>query len=133
METTNLTHRSALRPVRLLVAGYLALSLLTVLAVVALRHHTGIVTQAVWIRTIIVAASALLTTGFAAQAARGSRGGYRRLRIVSIAMLVAIVVIIALPGVFPAWLKVEQGVCALFLLGVVVLTNRRQLRALFAR
>jgi hypothetical protein len=37
-----------------------------------------------------------------------------RLRIVSAVVLVAIVVIIAPPGGFPLWLKIEQGGCGLF-------------------
>ena len=43
-------------------------------------------------------------------------------------MLVAIAVILAVPGDFPAWLKVEQAVCGLLLLGVVVLVNRPAVR-----
>ena len=55
----------------------------------------------------------------------------RRLRILSSVMVVAIGVIIALPGLFPVWLKVEQGACALLLVGVVILANGRQTRAQF--
>ncbi len=47
-------------------------------------------------------------------------------------MLVAIAVIVALPGAFPVWLRVEQAVCGLLLAGVVVLVNGRHLRSLFA-
>ncbi len=41
-------------------------------------------------------------------------------------MVVAIRVIIALPGTFPVWLKVEQGLCGLLLIGVVILANSRR-------
>ena len=47
-------------------------------------------------------------------------------------MLAAIAVIIAVPGSFPLWMKIEQGVCGLLLLGVVAIVNGRQLRAGFA-
>jgi hypothetical protein len=47
-------------------------------------------------------------------------------------MVAAIAVIIALPGTFPLWMKIEQGVCGLILLGVVVIVNGRRLRSLFA-
>jgi hypothetical protein len=97
-----------------------------------LRNNTAIVTPAVWVRGTIVVASALLTTSFAAQMARGSSAGYLRLRLVSAIMLVAIVVIIALPGTFPLWMKIEQGVCGLLLLGVVVVVNSKHLRSVFA-
>jgi hypothetical protein len=45
---------------------------------------------------------------------------------------VAIVFIIALPGTFPMWMKIEQGVCGLVLIGVVVLVNGKHIRSLFA-
>ncbi|MBL7486965.1 hypothetical protein I6A60_34260 [Frankia sp. AgB1.9] len=124
--------RSALRAVRLLTGGYLTLSVLTMAAVVLLRGHPSLVTGAVWTRTTIVTVSALLTFAFAAGTARGSRGAFRRLRIVSTVMVIAIVVIVAIPGDFPMWLKIEQGACGLLLLGVVRLVRGRHLRGLFA-
>jgi hypothetical protein len=125
------THTAAFRTVRTLVAGYLALSVLTVVAVVILRHHASIVTDAVWVRTIIVVGSAALMTTFAARAARGHGRSYLRLRLVSAIMLVAIAVIIAIPGDFPVWLKVEQGACGLLLLGVALVVNGKHLRTAF--
>jgi hypothetical protein len=68
----------------------------------------------------------------ATRTAGGSRGAYRRLRIVSAVMLAAIVVIIALPGEFPLWLKIEQGVCGLLLAGVVLIANGPRVRSQFA-
>ena len=122
---------AALRSVQLLVAGYLAISLLTLIAIIALRNHTSMVNDAVWTRGTIVVGSAVLTFLFARSAARGSRRGYLRLRIVSAVMLVAIVVIISLPGVFPLWMKGEQAVCGLLLLGVALLVNGKHLRSVF--
>lgn len=121
-----------MKPLKVLAASYLAVSVLTLLAVVMLRHHPSIVTDAVWVRTTIVVISSALTFTFAVRAAAGSRGAYRRLRILSLVMVVAIGVIIALPGTFPIWLKLEQGVCGLLLIGVVILANRRPVRALFS-
>ncbi|MCK7625221.1 hypothetical protein MUU72_19275 [Streptomyces sp. RS10V-4] len=123
---------TALRGVRLLVGGYLALSVLTLVAIYLLRGDAAAVNDAVWVRAGIVAVSALLTFVFAVRAARGSRGAYRRLRIVAAVMTAAIAVIIAVPGPFPLWLKIEQGVCGLALLGVLVLANGRHLRGVFA-
>jgi hypothetical protein len=122
---------AALRSVQLLVAGYLALSVLTLIAIIALRNHTTVVNAAVWTRGTIVVASATLTVLFARRAARGSRKGFLRLRIVSAVMLVAIVVIISLPGTFPLWMKGEQAVCGLLLLGVALLVNGKHLRSVF--
>ncbi|MBV9709407.1 MAG: hypothetical protein JO011_00675 [Ktedonobacteraceae bacterium] len=125
--------RTALRNVQLLVGGYLALSVLTLVAIILLQNNPALVTPAVWVRGTIVVLSALLTTFFAARMARGSRLGYLGLRLESAIMFVAITVIIALPGLFPLWIKIEQGICGLLLLGVVVLTNGKLLRSTFAR
>jgi hypothetical protein len=122
--------QTAFRRVKLLVGCYLGISVLTLVAIVLLRNNPAIVTSAVWIRGSIVVASALLTTAIAAQMTRGSSGGYLRLRLVSVIMLVAIVIIIALPDPFPLWMKIEQGVCGL--LGVVVIVNGKHLRSTFA-
>jgi hypothetical protein len=123
---------TALRRIRLLVATYLGISVLTLVAVVLLRHRPGVVNDAVWIRGMIVVASALLTFAFTVRAARGSRRAFRRLRLISAIMMVAIAVIVALPGTFPVWMKLEQGVCGLLLLGVVLMVNGKHLRAAFA-
>lgn len=124
--------RRALRTAKGLVGCYLALSVATFVAIVVLRNHAGIVNDAVWIRGTIVAATSVLMLTFAVGAARGSRRAYLRLRIASAAMVVAIAVIIALPGMFPLWLKIEQAVCGLLLVGVVLSVNGRRLRSLFA-
>ena len=119
--------------VKALLVGYLAVSVLTLAAIVLLRNDVSVVNPAVWIRGTIVAASSVLTLAFAAGAARGSRGAYRRLRVITAVMPVAIVVIIALPGTFPLWMKLEQAVCGVLLLGVVAVVNGRVMRASFAR
>ena len=79
---------------------------------------------------VLVTAALMLL--FATRASQGSRRAYRRLRIISIVTVVAIAAIIASPGPFPAWLKVEQGVCGLIMAGIAVLANGSHLRALFA-
>src|SRR5690242_472606 len=97
-----------MRAVRKLLAGYLALSAATYAAVVLLRNHSGIVNQAVWVRMTIVVLGAVLLNAFGTRAARGSVRAYRRLRLISAILLLAIAVIVATPGPFPAWLKLEQ-------------------------
>jgi hypothetical protein len=124
--------RTAFRPIKLLVGGYLATSVLTLVAIVLLRHHPSEVNPAVWTRAVIVAASALLSFSLAVRAANGARRAFLRLRIISAVMVVAIAVIIVLPGTFPLWLKIEQGVCGLLLIGVALLVNGSRLRARFA-
>ena len=110
----------AMRTTRILVGTYLTLSVLTLVAVFLMRHHAGLVNPAVWVRTCIVAASAALMMSFVVRNAK------RRLRLVSTIMLVAIAVILAVPGDFPLWLKIEQAICGLLLVGVVVKAWRRE-------
>ncbi|MFE0020904.1 hypothetical protein [Amycolatopsis sp. NPDC059021] len=124
--------KSALRTVKTLVGLYTALSLLTLVAIILLRNRADLVTDAVWIRGTIVAVTALLMFSFAIRTGQGRSRAFLRLRLVSGIMLVAIVVIIALPGAFPTWMKIEQGVCGLLLLGVVFLVNGPRLRSVFS-
>lgn len=123
---------AAFRTVKLLAGGYLAISALAVVAIVLLRHHPAEVNPSVWTHGIVVAASALVAFGLAVRTARGSRRAFLRLRIASAVIVVAIAVIIALPGSFPLWMKAEQGVAGLLMLGIAVLVNRGHLRSLFA-
>jgi hypothetical protein len=125
--------RSLMRQVKLLVGSYLTLSGLTVVAVFLMRNHPNLVTIAVWIRTVIVTATAALMAAFATGTARGSRRAYLRLRLASAIMVIAIAAIVALPDGFPLWMKVEQNVCGLLLIGVTVLVNGRHMRTLFSQ
>jgi hypothetical protein len=123
--------RSAFRAVAILVGGYLTISVLTMVAVIVLRNDAAVVTAAVWIRGTIVTASSILMSFFVWRASRGSARAYLRLRLVSAIMVIAIIVIIAVPGTFPLWLKVEQGVCGVILIAVVSIVNGRHLRSSF--
>ena len=123
---------AAFRKIKLLVGGYAGISLLGVVAIVLMRQHPAEVNSAVWVQGIVVAASALVAFNVAARAARGSRWAYRRLRILSVVVVAAIAVKVALPGTFPLWVKAELGVAGLFMIGVAVLANSSQLRSLFA-
>jgi hypothetical protein len=131
----DLTHprtAEAFRTIRRLLLAYLGVSVAALVAIVAMRNDAAEVNSAVWTRATIVAVTAVLMLLFAAKAAEGSRGAYRRLRIISIVTVVVIAVIIAAPGTFPVWLKIEQGLCGLIMAGVAVVSNQPGLRALFA-
>jgi len=119
----------AFRRIRGFLGCYLALSALTVAATALLRLRAVDVTPAVWTRESIVLASAVATYAFAVRAGRGSRRALLRLRLVSAVMLAAIAVVVALPGAFPGWLRIEQAGCGLLLLPVVVLANSGRVRA----
>ncbi|QTZ93541.1 hypothetical protein [Streptomyces auratus] len=124
--------RQAFRSTELLVGCYAALSALTLVPIILLRHHPDLVTDAVWVRASIVVATSLLMVSFAVRTSRGHSRSYLRLRLASGIMLAAIAVILAMPGAFPLWLKAEQGVCGVLLLGVVVIVNGTRMRSAFA-
>jgi hypothetical protein len=69
---------------------------------------------------------------FASGAAKGDPRALLRLRIVSAVMIAVIVVIVALPGGFPTWLKIEQAGCGVLLLGVAGIANGQRVRSAFA-
>lgn len=119
--------------IRKLVYGYLTIGVLALVAVVLLRGDPAQVNNVVWTRSVIVVLTAALLTIFAARAARGSRGMFLRLRIVSIVTPVAIAVLVALPGTLPLWMRIEQSVCGVVMIGVAVVANGRHLRELFAK
>jgi small-conductance mechanosensitive channel len=112
-----------------LLAAFLVISVSTVVAVVLMRHNPALVTPAVWVRTPLVAASAAVLLLFARRAAAGHRASFRRLRIISMVVLAAIIAVVAWPGAFPVWLRVEQAVCGVFMLSVVARTNLRVVRS----
>lgn len=118
-----------LRTVVKLLAAFLVISVGTVVAAVVMRHDPALVTAAVWVRTPLVTASAAVLLLFARRAAAGHRASFRRLRVISMVVLAAIVVVVAWPGAFPAWLRVEQAVCGVVMLSVVVRTNLRSVRS----
>jgi hypothetical protein len=124
--------KASLRTVTALVGSYLAVSVLTLGAIILFRDNPVIVNTAVWIRGTIVVASAALLFFSARRASSGAPRAFLRVRLISAIMLVAIVVIIALPGTFPLWMKLEQAVCGILLLVVVILVNGRRLRSFFA-
>jgi hypothetical protein len=131
--TQHLRNRSTLRTITALVGTYLALSVVTLVAMVVLRNDPTIVTTAVWIRGSLVTASAVLLFIFALRAGAGAPRAFLRVRIVSAIVLVAIAVIVALPGTFPIWFRIEQAACGILMLAVVILVNTKRLRAHFAR
>ncbi|RAG86040.1 hypothetical protein DN069_08465 [Streptacidiphilus pinicola] len=135
MTTQAITHprsQAAFRSLRTLVTAYAGLSVATLGVAYLLRGHTALVTSTVWIRGGIVALASLLMLSFVVRSARGHRGAFRRLRITSALMLVAIAVIASLPGFLPVWMRVEQALCGVLLLGVVAIANGRHLRGVFA-
>jgi hypothetical protein len=123
---------TALRTTTILIGAYFTLSLLTLAVAVLLRDDPTIVNIAVWIRGCFAAASGGVLLALAMRASRGSAAAYLRVRIIAPIIVVAITVIVLLPGTFPLWMKVEQAACGLLLLAVAVVVNLRRTRAVFS-
>lgn len=130
----NLDHSSiqkAFRSVKFLVGCYLVISLLTVVAIIVLSNDPKLVNDQAWWRGIIVALTSILMFAFTVSASRGSSRGLLRLRLVSAIVFVAFAIILfVLP--LPDWMRIEQAVCAVILLVIVVLVNSKQILSLFA-
>ncbi|EMD29994.1 hypothetical protein [Amycolatopsis azurea] len=117
---------------KVLVSCYIALSVLALLVAYLWRNRPDLVTDLVWVRGEGVLIASVVLLLFVFGTTRGRRGAYLRLRIASAAMVVAIAVLISLPGFLPVWMRVEQGLCGLVLIGVAVIANGTRLRSLFA-
>ena len=121
---------ASFRQVELLAGAYFGLSALTLAAIIVVSDLAGGLSATVWTRGIIVTVGAAALFAAATRAAHGSRQAWRRMRIVSAVLAASMVAVIALPG-FPLWMKAEQGVAGLCLLGVMVLASRSHLRSIF--
>ena len=64
--------------------------------------------------------------------ARGSRSAWRRLRIIAPIVVVAVIVIVSIPGFLPDWVRLEQAVCGALVLPAAIILNLPRTRSLFA-
>ncbi|WP_051341805.1 hypothetical protein [Pseudonocardia spinosispora] len=125
--------RRALRTTRNLIVAFIVLSAATCIATFFLNHYApALVNSTVWTRSFLVLADSVLAMLYAVRASRGFTQAHRNLRLLAAGSLVAVVVLVVLPGLLPGWMKLEQALCGLLLLGVVVNVNGRKVRALFA-
>ncbi|MFB7615096.1 hypothetical protein [Kitasatospora sp. NPDC056181] len=103
-----------------------------VLGVVAVMAFTGHeVTAFLWIRGAVLLAIAPLVHRMAVRASEGSFKAFDRVRTLSTVMPIAIVGVDLVPGLCPAWYAVLQGLSALAMAGVAVLTRGPVLSAAF--
>ena len=66
---------------------------------------------------LMLAATVVLLL-LAVAAARGSRRAWVRIRVISVVGVIAVAVIVSIPGFLPPWVDLEQGVCGALLLPV---------------
>jgi peptidoglycan/LPS O-acetylase OafA/YrhL len=117
--------------IRTLATLYMIVNLATFGVICALHNRHDLVNDTVWTRGTILAATSLLLLAFTKGIARGSHKAFLRVRIISVILLVSVVALLVIPGLLPSWMKVEQGVCGLLLLGIVAAVNSRHNRSLF--
>ncbi|GAA1214416.1 hypothetical protein GCM10009665_00200 [Kitasatospora nipponensis] len=110
--------------------GAVSAVVLGTVAVMALTHHP--VTAFLWVRGGILLALAPLLRRYVNQASQGSRPAFDRVRTLATTLPVAVVGVDLVPGLCPAWYAVLQGLSALALVAVAVLTRGAVLRAAFS-
>ncbi|GAB3615243.1 hypothetical protein GCM10027415_35830 [Humibacter ginsengisoli] len=125
--------RAAFRPVLLLFTGFLVVSAAMIAVLVAMSVGGASIESAIWIRCSLVLASAVVLLLIGASAARGSRAAWIRLRIITPIVVIAVIVIVSIPGFLPDWVRVEQAVCGLLVLPAVILVNLPRMGRLFPK
>jgi hypothetical protein len=120
------------RRARMLAVALTTVNLLNVGYLILLHGDPRIVTDAAWGRSLILLIAGLALIFFTTGLGYGSYRSYLCVRVESIALLVSVVVMIAIPGLLPAWMKIEQAVCGVILLALVLLVIT-QLRTVFSR
>ncbi|MET8543804.1 hypothetical protein ABZW03_24605 [Kitasatospora sp. NPDC004799] len=106
-----------------------------VLATVAVMAATGHgTTPFLWIRGAILLAITPFLHRLATRAAtEGSYRAFDRLRTLATVMPIAVIAVDLIPGLCPPWYAVLQGLSALALVAVAVLTRTPTLRAAFPK
>jgi hypothetical protein len=121
------------RPFLVLLAGFVVVSFGMELVLVTQSVLGTAVDGAVWSRCSAVLASSIVLLLLTMGAARGSRSAWIRIRVISVVVVLAVVVIVSIPGFLPPWVRIEQGVCGGLVLPVAILTNLRRTAALFPK
>ncbi|MFI2608053.1 hypothetical protein [Kitasatospora sp. NPDC018619] len=99
-------------------------------AATAAAGHTA--TPFMWIRGVLLPALACFLHHLATRAAAGSYRPFDRLRTLATVLPVAVIAVDAIPGLCPLWYAVLQGLSALPLVAVAVLTRTAALKSAFA-
>ena len=121
-----------LRPVWILSAAFLLVSAAMEAVLIVQSLGGAAVDTAIWIRCSLVLASSVVLLLLSVAVARGSRSAWRRLRIIAPIVVVAVIVIVSIPGFLPDWVRLEQAVCGALVLPAAIILNLPRTRSLFA-
>jgi hypothetical protein len=130
--TTKPTRLSAFRPMLVLLSAFVLVSVAMEAVLIVETLSGNAVDVAIWIRCSLVLGSSIVLLILAMFAARRSRPAWRRLSVIAPIVVVAVIVIVSIPGFLPDWVRVEQAVCGLLVLPVAIMLNLPRTRALFA-
>lgn len=108
-----------------LVAGYVLLTIVSVLTLIVLSAlGSDEATSDAWGHAVIVAAFSVLLALRLRAARRGSAPGLKAVGIIAVVLLVVNVVEAALPHAFPVWMRVEMLAVAIVMAALVVAVRR---------
>jgi len=122
----------AIATVKKLVLIYGIVGVLVLATVAGTTIAGGQVSSFMWIRAGILLLVTPVILGWASRAGAGQLKSLDRIRSVSIILPIAIVAVDLIPGMCPMWYTGLQGVSALALVAVAVLTRRGPLGAIRA-
>jgi len=107
---------------------FLCVALLS--AAFALRHG---IAPAVWVRSTIILVVSLFLLLCGRQMGCGRRWAYVRAKWIAVLGSIGFVGVAALPGPFPAWMRIEQGAQAVVFLALAWMLTRPALASFFPR
>jgi hypothetical protein len=111
--------------------GAVGVIVLGTVAVMAFTGHAA--TSFMWVRAAVLLACAPLIHRMGVQASQGSAKAFDRVRTLSTITPIAIIGVDLIPGLCPPWYAVLQGLSALALVAVAVITRGAVLSAAFPR
>jgi len=123
---------AAFRPILVLLSAFVLVSAAMEAVLIVETVNGNRMDVAIWIRCSLVLGSSIVLLLLGVFAARGSRPAWRRLSIIAPVVVIAVIVIVSIPGFLPDWVRLEQAVCGLLVLPVAILLNLPRTRALFA-
>ena len=123
----------AFQRLRWLLVALTVVSTGAVVTAVALTDAGHVVSVAVWVRCAAVLGITLTLYVFAWRAQLGWWWAYSRLRLFSRIFPVVTLVVASIPGLYPAWMVLEQILFSFLLVGISAVLGSRHMREAFPK